>query len=94
MAPMGQRKTSGGRRIRRVFQVCDLGPDPYSHDLLGKFWALLRKQLRSVVRSSCQNADVERAATAHFQCMLGCIERESLNCSHDQNWEEIGDAPL
>ena len=26
--------------------------------------------------------------------MLGCIERESLNCSHDQNWEEIGDAPL
>ena len=41
-------------------QVCDLDPDPDSHDLLGKIWVLMRKQLRSVVRSSCQNADVEK----------------------------------
>ena len=47
--------------------VCDLGPDPYSHDLLGKYLVLMRKQLRSVVRSSCQNADVEKQGEGRQQ---------------------------
>ena len=42
-------------------------PDPYSHDLLGKKLVLMRKQLRSVVRFSCQNADVEKQGEGRQQ---------------------------
>ena len=50
-------------------------PDPYSHDLLGKKLVLMRKQLRSVVRFSCQNADVEKQGEGRQQqtCAKGEI---------------------
>ena len=44
-----------------------MGPDQYSHDLVGKILVLMRKQLRSVVRSSCQNDDVEKQGEGRQQ---------------------------
>ena len=54
----------------------------------------MRKPLRScgqiqLPKSWCREAG-QRVATTHFQRMLGCIERESSNCSHDQNWRKSG----
>ena len=50
-----------------------LGPDPYSNNLLGEKLVLMRKQLRSVVRSSCQNVDEEKQGE-------GCQQRMFSAC--------------
>ena len=41
----------------------------------------------------CREAG-RRTPTTSFQCMLGCIERESWNCLRDQNWEENRGCPF